>query len=389
MKKRKMPEYVEMKTEEHQSASRPFLVWYALAWFLLLIALAFVMRLPPQDINTEVTKQQVLSQRSTFQLMNTDPLSYIGLGTYLARIEEGTVIFMDVLGQVQQTYEIPFREAEITGSGGKLFIKSDLSLNLIMFQPQSEAIIFETDSIVENIEAAPDRLLLLQKSTDSLGELNVYDKNQSQALLTLSFFESGYPLDMTFHADGKSFDLSLINVNQAQPCTVLQRYNEWGEKVSEMFLPESELLPGIYLLNEQCTALFNNEKVFLVDITKQEILYQASFNKITDLAVATNSLLLLADKSDKLELQILRESAESFSFEPVDDFYKTDGEIILANSPETIFLAQDKLLRAYEISSGTLVAESELDESAVNLIVQDNHTLLVLTEQNGYLYSLD
>lgn len=384
-----MPEYAEAKTNERKPERRPFLAWYALAWFLLLLALALVMRLPSQEISSEITRQQGFSQRSSFDLINTDPLSYIGMGTYLARMEEGSVIFIDVLGQVQQTYEMPFREAEISSSGGNLFIKSDLSSNLIMFRPQSEAIVFEIKSLVENIEASRERVLLLQKAKDSLGELNVYDTGQSQALWTLSFFESGYPLDMAFHSDAKGFDLSLINVNQAQPRMVLHRYTERGEKVAEMILPEAELLPAIYMLNDECTVLFNNEKVLLVDITQEEILYQASFEKIEDLAVAANNMVILLDEGDKLELQILRESPDAFTFEYLDDFIKADGEIVLANSRETIFLAQDNLIRAYDFGSGTLVAECELSETVINLIAQDNNTLIVLTGQNGYLYSLD
>ncbi|MDD4542120.1 MAG: hypothetical protein PHR78_08200, partial [Eubacteriales bacterium] len=130
-----MPEYSEEKSKEHNLEKRPFLIWYGLAWFSLLLALAFVLRLPVRNANSEVQIQKGLSQRSSFDLMNTDPRSYLGMGTYLARLEEGSVIFQDVLGQVQQTYEIPFLEAEISSSGGNLFIRSDLSSNLIMFRP--------------------------------------------------------------------------------------------------------------------------------------------------------------------------------------------------------------------------------------------------------------
>ena len=177
------------------------------------------------------------------------------MGTYLARIEEGSVIFSDVLGQVQQTYELPFREAELFSAGGNLFVRSNQSASLLMFRPLGESIVFETGSLVENIAASQERVLLLHKATDSLGEVNLYEKGQSQALLTLSFNESGYPLDMSFHADGQAFDICLLNVNQAQTRTVVQRYSERGEKLAEMILPVSEplvalpLSPAILLLS--------------------------------------------------------------------------------------------------------------------------------------------
>jgi len=383
-----MPDITEAKAEK-KSEQKPFLVWFAVASILLLLALAFVMRLPSQNIDSEVQRQQGLSRRSSFDLKNTDPLSYLGMGTYLARIEEGSVIFMDALGQVQQTYEMPFREGEISSSGGSLFIKSNLSSNLIMFRPQGESVVIESDSPVENIEASEERFLLVQKANDSLGELKVYDKGQSQPLLTLSFFESGYPLDVAFHEDGKGFDLVLLNVNHAQPGMLVHRYNGRGEKIAEMTLPGEELLPAIYLLNDDCTVLFNNETVLLADISQGKILYEGSFDRIEGLALAANHMALLLDEGEGLGLYVLRKSGDSFSFEHLESFSKLEGDLILVNSRENIFLAQDKLIRAYDFASGRFLAESELSESVVNLIAQDNNTLIVLTDKNGYLFSLD
>ncbi len=347
------------------------------------------MRLPTQEVNSEIQRQQGLSQRSSFDLKNTDPLSYLGMGTYLARLEEGSVIFMDVLGQVQQAYEMPFREGEISSSGGSLFIKSRLSSNLIMFQPQGESIVIETDATVENIQASEERFLLLQKTTDSLGELKAYNKAQSQPLLTLSFFESGYPLDMAFHEDGKGFDLVLLNLNHAQSGMLVYRYNEWGEKTAEMTLPGSEVLPAIDLLNDDCTVFYNNQTVLLADIVQGQILFEESFEKIEDLALTTNHLALLVDEGDQLGLYILRKAEGSFSFERLDSFSKLDGDLLLVNSCESIFLAQNNIIRAYDFDSGSFLAESELSEKVVNLIAQDNNTLIVLTDKNGYLFALD
>ncbi|NLC41221.1 MAG: hypothetical protein GX763_09935, partial [Clostridiaceae bacterium] len=334
-----MPEFTEAKIED-KAEQKPFLVWFTLASVLLLLALAFVMRLPSQNIDSEVQRQQGLSRRSSFDLKNTDPLSYLGMGTYLARIEEGSVIFIDALGQVQQTYEMPFREGEISSSGGSLFIKSKLSSNLIMFRPQDESVVIETDSPVENIEASEERFLLLHKANDSLGELEVYAKGQSQPLLTLSFFESGYPLDMAFHEDGRAFDLVLLNVNHAQPGMLVHRYNDQGEKTAEMALPGAELLPAIYLLNDDCTVLFNNETVILADIGQGKILYRESFEKIEDLALTANYMAVLLDEGEQSGLHILRKTGDSFSFEHLDSFSKLDGDLLLVNSGESIFLAQ-------------------------------------------------
>lgn len=383
-----MPEFTEGKTEQ-KAGQKPFLAWFAVASALLLLALAFTMRLPAQEVNSEIQRQQGLSQRSSFDLKNTDPLSYLGMGTYLARLEEGSVIFMDVLGQVQQAYEMPFREGEISSSGGSLFIKSRLSSNLIMFQPQGESIVIETDATVENIKASEERFLLLQKATDSLGELKAYNKAQSQPLLTLSFFESGYPLDMAFHEDGKGFDLVLLNLNHAESGMLVHRYNEWGEKTAEMTLPGSEVLPAIDLLNDDCTVFYNNQTVLLADIVQGQILFEESFEKIEDLALTTNHLALLVDEGDQLGLYILRKAEGSFSFERLDSFSKLKGDLLLVNSRESIFLAQDNKIRAYDFDSGSFLAESELSERVVNLIAQDNNTLIVLTDKNGYLFALD
>ena len=383
-----MPEVAEVKSEQ-KPERKPFLAWFAAACIMLLLARAFIMRLPTQDANSEIQSQRGLSQRSSFDLKNTDPLSYLGMGTYLARLEEGSVIFMDVLGRVQQTYEIPFREAEISSSGGSLFIRSDLSSNLIMFRPQGESFVIEADSSVENIKGSEERFLLLQKSTDSLGEIKVYDKVQSQALLTLSFFESGYPLDMAFHEDGKGFDLVLLNLNHAETGMIAHRYSERGEKIAEMILPGTEVLPAIYLLNDDCTVFFNNETIVLANLNQSEILYEETFEKIEDLALAANHMALLLDEGDQLGLYILRKSEASFSFEHLDSFSKLDGDLRMVNSRESIFLAQGDIIRAYDFDSGRFLAEGKLSERVVNLIAQDNNTLIVLTDKNGYLFSLD
>ncbi|MDD4542048.1 MAG: hypothetical protein PHR78_07830, partial [Eubacteriales bacterium] len=170
---------------------------------------------------------------------------------------------------------------------------------------------------------------------------------------------------------------------------LVHRYNEWGEKIAEITLPRSVLLPAIYLLDDECSALFNNETVLLLDMTQEKILYEASFEEIEDLALTQDNMALLLDEGETLELKILRRSEGSFSLELLDSFTKLGGEILLANSRETIFLAQDNIIRAYDFASGKFVAESVLSEPVINLIAQDNNTLIVLTEQSGYLYSLD
>lgn len=383
-----MPEFVEAKTTEQTAERNPFVIWYALAWFLLLLALAFVMRLPLQDTSPE-EQSRGLNRRSSFDLMGTDPKSYLGMGTYLARIEEGSVIFSDVLGQVQQTYELPFREAELFSAGGNLFVRSNQSASLLMFRPLGESIVFETGSLVENIAASQERVLLLHKATDSLGEVNLYEKGQSQALLTLSFNESGYPLDMSFHADGQAFDICLLNVNQAQTRTVVQRYSERGEKLAEMILPVSEPLVAIASFPGDIVALYNDETLLLLDLAQGELIFEETFSRIENLVLSANNLALLVSEEGKSDLLLLREKKEGFMLETLESFDNAEGELLLANSAESIFLGQDDLIRVYDFGNGGFLAESKLSEKALNLIAQDNNTLIVLTADNGYLYSLD
>ena len=283
--------------KEMREAVRPARLWLLVSFFFTLVVAAVILNPAANEIiNAGSEVQRIVRAGSGYQLSASDQADIYPLGSFQVRLEQGGLLYLDGKGREQAWHETNLLSAQLICAGDKyLAIGDEESSKFVIAQEAGVVFSDNVSSKAVGADLAGDDLVILDQGQDSKGEIRYYDLVRKELMFTLEFQDSGYPLRVRIVPNGQAIDILVLNTDQVDPISLIQRYGFDGKLQGEVQLPGYY---GSFVYDGKLVIAYSDTNIAQIDVETGESASFAAPEGFSHILADRTGVTMLGNVSD-------------------------------------------------------------------------------------------
>ncbi len=353
---------------------------------LLVISLIFIIifKMPdqPQLPNSEDSASIELAEFEeimTFQ--NNEGLRYYPFESQLVYFSQDKIELMDMNGQVLYDQNVEFTRP-VAVYNEDYFIAGDRDSNeLIFLNHQGKQFSLQLDGTFAGAYFGENKYVaIIEENKDKPGFVHVIDFASGKILLTLQFFESGYPIAACFSHDLTTFDVLLSNTSGSVIQPVLNRYDLSGKQIGQILPTGQPFLFGKILHDqENHIILGGSSNLVALDFETGKTIAEFNAGKVYQVTSGPNITGLVSNRIEGEITAVDWDSSEKTFIDKNVALLDHIDEFACHNN--LIAISQNNQIQVLNQDTEEIVLDSMVDARILRIGLLD-HSLLLITD-NG------
>ena len=205
---------------------------------------------------------------------------------------------------------------------------------------------------------------------------SIVSVDDGQVLLTLQFFESGYPLSIVFDKNLEYFDVLLSNTSGSNLQTIINRYDFSGKQLGQIKLTEyPNLYAQIYYDKNENLILAGPGSLLVLDFNKNEVLAEYNVGRIIQMIPGDKIDILVSDRIDDGNFLIEWSESEQKFIEndltllsQIDQFAYNDSFIAMSQNNHILLINK---------SEKSIILDQYIDTDILKMNILNNKLILI------------
>ncbi len=353
---------------------------------LLMIALIVVIiyKMPdqPKVLETEENSAiEIADFKEIMKFQSNEGSRYYPFANQFVYLSQEKLELIDSDGEVLFDENIEFSRP-VAVYNHEIFIAGDRDSNQLLFlNHQNKKFSMQLDgSFAGAYFGGQQYVAIIEEHQDKPGFVHLVDLNTGKILLTVQFFESGYPLAVCFANDLSSFDVLLSNTSGSVLQPVLNRYDLSGKQIGQI-LPAGQP----YLFGSICYDQNNNiilggaANLVALNPETGEILAEFNAGRIYHLTSGPQITALVSNRIEGDITAINWEAKENHFIDQKVTLLNHIDEY--ADYNQFIALSQNNRIQILNQKSAEIILDTVVDARILRIGLLEN--LLILITENG------
>jgi hypothetical protein len=354
------------------------IVLIVLAFLLMIAAIILVLSLPDDTAVQLPAATTTLDAADTgFACSESEAQRLYPFGEGVIKLDHDRIAFLDIRGVEQYGVDISMTTPITCRQGGR-FLAADrgghtfvgLSATGVLFSGETEGRISGASL------SAAGYLAIVQDQSEETGVVTLYAPDSAQKLFDCYNPESGYPLSVSFPADGRSLDIALVNTSGSAIRPVIKRYSLEGEQLGQRIPDISGLMPLLSYDLKGRPVLVGSASLASFTFDSDQIAWQASFFQVLNVMACDQGLLVLArDKLDgPVNLCLVQADGSVRYALPIGD----EAASLDVSGDLAVVICGTRLLAA-DCKKGAVILDADLAAEVVRAGFAGRHSVTVIS----------
>jgi hypothetical protein len=284
------------QSETPQRSRASLIVLIVLAFLLMIAAVILVLSLPEDKTPILPEATTTLDVADTgFACSDSEAQQLYPFGEGVVKLSHDRVAFLDIRGVEQFGIDVTMATPLACRQGSR-FLAADrgghsyvaISGTAVLFSGETAGRICGA-SLSDN-----GYLAILQDQSEGTGLVTLYAPDTGRKLFDCFNPESGYPLSVAFPADGKAFDMALVNTASSVICPVIKRYSLDGSQLGQRIPDLEGLMPQLCYDGKGRPVLVGATRLVSLTYDSDQIVWQTGFFQVIGARSCGQGLLVLA-----------------------------------------------------------------------------------------------
>ncbi|NLM20015.1 MAG: hypothetical protein GX217_08390 [Clostridiaceae bacterium] len=359
-----------------------------LIFFILLIVLIYKLpdspKLPEDDSLQPIESANV---ETILEFSLHDATKYYPFGNQLIYLSQDQITLKNYAGKDTYQERIDF-ERPVGVYNENYFVAGDRnSGQIIVLDSHGKKFSLHLDGRFAGAYFGGEQYLaIIEENPDQPGFVHIINMQTGEKMLLIQFFESGYPLAVSFSNNLDFFDILLTNIKGSMIQPVIKRYDLNGNQIGQKLPDDYPFLYGkIDHDSNDNIVITSTSNILVLNLEQEKPIAGYAPGKVYEIAAGTE-LTAFASTHVEGSLQIVEWDPEKQTF--------NEKEVAIGTSIDNFTYSEDYItvndgnkVKVFDRKSGTLVLDQIVTADIVRIGINSNQIVLI-TDQGVKILNL-
>ncbi len=219
-------------------------------------------------------------------------------------------------------------------------------------------------------------LAVIEERVDKPGFVHIVSLETGKIILTIQFFESGYPLAVSFDNDLEFFDILLANTASSDLRSIINRYDLSGKQIGQL-IPQGH--PSLYVTlthdRNDNIILGGNSGLLAIDFAGEKPLADFDAGKIYRLINASDVTALISNRVEGDILMIDWDAANQ-QFVSHETNLPTQIDQVTFNQ-NILALSKNNQIMLYNLDNEKVLLDQIIDSNIIRIGLLENNLIII------------
>ena len=368
----------KMKSNKNQKISLMIIALLILLFFILLIIV--IIKIPDQPkiaLNGENETIAIADYQAIMTFNNNEGKNYYPFDNQFVYLSQNRIQLLNQKNENIYNENLDFNRP-VNIQNNEYFLASDReSGKIIVLSHQGKQFSLDLDGVFAGAYFANEKYIaIIEENSNKSGFVHIVSVDDGQVLLTLQFFESGYPLSIVFDKNLEYFDVLLSNTSGSNLQTIINRYDFSGKQLGQIKLTKyPNLYAQIYYDKNENLILAGPGSLLVLDFNKNEVLAEYNVGRIIQMIPGDKIDILVSDRIDDGNFLIEWSESEQKFIEndltllsQIDQFAYNDSFIAMSQNNHILLINK---------SEKSIILDQYIDTDILKMNILNNKLILI------------
>ncbi|NLJ70980.1 MAG: hypothetical protein GX328_05915 [Clostridiaceae bacterium] len=376
------------QTDKNQQKGVIVIGLLVLVFFGVLIVLIYKLpntpELPKDDGLEPIESANV---ETVLELTAHEANRYYPFGNQLVYLSQDQIVLKNYAGNDIYQEQIDFSRP-VGVYNANYFVAGDRnSGQIIVLDNHSKKFSLHLDGRFAGAYFGGDQYLaIIEENTDQPGFVHIINIQNGEKMLMIQFFESGYPLAVSFSNNVDFFDVLLTNMKGSMIQPIIKRYDLSGNQIGQKLPDDHPFLYGkIDHDSNNNIVITSTSNILVLNLEQEKPIANYAPGKVYEIATGTK---LTAFASTHIEdsLQIIEWDSEKLTFNEKEIEIGTSIDNFTYSADYITFTDGNKI-KVFNRKSEIMVLDQVVTADIIRIGINSNQIILI-TDQGVKILNL-